>query len=231
MDDFDLIEQSSRYVFGETDSFYGVWDRQAGTELLERFSLTDEGFERASQRYDELRRRDRSDRGGLLYVLWWVMVVGALAMVAGSAMEFAGHVFGVEAFLVNLLPYALGTLSYTVTLGGLALLIGLALVGRETRTRLASSPEAIETATASGEGRSGILWWVLIVSLGVWVASSIATQLIFPQEFSGRAPSTATLVSMTVESFAFRVWVAALAIWWGRRLLARDQVQADQAAG
>jgi hypothetical protein len=219
--DFQPIEQRGRFAFGETDTFYGVWDRRAGTVLVEQFPLTDEGFERASALFDQLKRRDRSERGVLLYVLWSVMVLGALTMIAGSAMELVGHVFGVEAFLGTLLPYSLSTLGYTVTLGGLALLAGLTLVRRETRRRLATSPAAIDTADPSQKERPGILWWVLVVSLGVWVGSSIATQFVFPQEFTGRAPRTATLISMTVESFAFRVWVATLAIWWGRRLLSR----------
>lgn len=233
MDDFEPIEQGRRYVFGETDSFYGVWDRQAGTGLLEQFPLTDEGFERAAARLDSLKRRDRRDRGVLLYALWWVIVGGAVAMVFGGVLELLQHGLGSDFLLGSVLSFTIGNLGYNVAIGGLVLLVALTLIRRETRRRAVpanGSAEPIEAGPATGSS-SSFLWWTLVIALGVWVLSAIATQLFFPLDFGfGDMPSMASRVGGTVESLAFRVWVAALAIWWARRLLSQNTAEDREAA-
>jgi hypothetical protein len=231
VDDFEPIEQGSRYVFGETDSFYGVWDKQAGTELVEQYPLTDEGFEQASARFDELKGKNRVERGTLLYALLIVMVLGAISMVLGAVLEtIVADFFEVDFLLGSRFAYALSLIGYNLTIGGLALLVGLTLIRRETRLRAASVAASTEPPSGPTTG-SSVMWGVLLVALGVWIASSITTQLLFRMDFgSGEVPGTAERVAATVESLAFRVWVGALAIWWGRRLLLLGTGDARQAA-
>ena len=231
MDEFDPIEQGRRYVLGETPTHYGVWDKQAGTELIEEFPLTDEGFELAAERFNELKRHERTARGSLLYLLWFAILIGVLTMVAGGVMELLGQVFAVELFLTGPLAFSLYNIGNSVALGGLALLLGLTLIRREVRRR-AAPDEALVPETDSGTTRS-ILWWIMLAALGIWVLSTIASELLFPADFGfgGRIPSRASRISMTVESLAFRIWVGLLAIWWGRRLLSRGERGKAEVAG
>ncbi|MGH2711735.1 MAG: hypothetical protein ACRDH9_11090, partial [Actinomycetota bacterium] len=131
----------------------------------------------------------------------------------------------VELFLASTLPYALTLIGYNVALGGLVLLVGLTLIRREVRRR----GEMLATSLITGTVARA-LWRAMLVGLAVWIVSAIGTQ-IFPFDPFEQEPSTASRVVTAVESLSFRVWVAALAIWWGRRLLRRQPPEAQQVDG
>ena len=228
MADFDPIEQSRRYVLGETDSFYGVWDAQGAAGLIEQFPLTEEGFDRAAARFHELQRRDRWERGVLFHSLWFVMLAGAVAWIVGGVLQ---ALMSTSAFLEPGshvwfgLSEVLSSFGYTASVGGLVLLVGLILIRGESRSRSGSSgePPSSEAAVPRWEL---MLSRILFVALGLWVASVIVTRLIFPEPSFfeippfDRPPRTGFLISRMLESLAFRVWVAALVflgVAWSRR--------------
>lgn len=217
MADFESIERSSRYVFGETESYYGVWDKRGGTELLERFPLTDEGFEQATARFDKLKRRDRRERGVFLYVLWFVMLAGALAWIMGGLLQ-AWVFFDPGSFFA--LAQALSTIGYTVAIGSLVLLGGLILIRRETGRRVAWPKGSAEPGSRLS-GWDNLARGILLVTLAVWVVSAAVTRVFFPQPYIfDEPPETGFIVATAVESLAFRIWVAALvilAVTWLRR--------------
>lgn len=226
--DYEPIEQSRRYVLGETDSFYGVWDAQTAPDLIEQFPLTEEGFDRAAARYHELKRRDRWERGVMFHALWFVMLAGAIAWIVGGALQalMITSVFfepGSEGWFG--LSELLSSVGYAATIGGLVLLAGLALIRRESHSRSDSSGEP--PSLMAGVPRwEAVLSWVLFVSLGLWVAFVI--RLFFPEPsffdvppIDG-PPRDGFVVSRTIESLAFRVWVASLVVLgvsWTRRLV------------
>ena len=218
--DFDPIERSRRYVLGETNTFYGVWDTQAGPELVEQFPLTDEGFEQAVDRYHEMKRRDRTERGAWSSALWLLILVGVLIMVVGGVMEILAFGSELESLAATNLAFIISTMGFNVMLGGLALLVGLVLIRREAlRDRGVSGAQPIDAHLATGTSWP-FLAWVLVIAAAVWVLSAVATQFLFPPELGfGDGPGTASRMASTVESLAFRVWVAALAVIWARQLL------------
>lgn len=233
VNDFDPIEQSPRYILGETHSSYGVWDKRGGTELVEEFPLTDQGFERALDRYSDLKRWHRAERGFLLYALWLVILLGVLMSVVGGVLEILAFAFEFESLVATNLVFTFSSIAYNVMIGGLALLGGLTLIRRETRRRADPTSEvpelmAPEPLTVSA---SSFIWWILVIALGVWILSSIATQFLYPLQFDfGDRPGNASRMAMTVESLAFRVWVGALAIIWARWLLAPRMTGQAEAA-
>jgi hypothetical protein len=228
VDDIAPIEESKRYVFGETDSFYGVWDRQAGMQLVGQFPLTDQGFERAADRYTELKRRDRAGRGLLLSALWWVILLGVSMMVVGGVLEMLGLAFDFEFLVVTNFAFSLSSIGYNVTIGGLALLIGRSVIRREVRTQENEASRPLLTAGV------GILWWAMIGGIVIWLLSTVATHVVFQYRgppFIGAGPDTGAVVAATIEALAFRVWVGALAIIWARWLLSPRVAGRPEAAG
>jgi hypothetical protein len=224
--DFDPIKQTSRFVLGETESAYGVWDKRAGTELVEDFPLTDEGFEQAAARFDELKRRDRSERGIYLYVLWAMMLAGAALGLVAGILEGIGAVFpdvlGPNLFTIS---FAVGSLGYRMAVGGLALLAGLALL-RRLRLRSVEPSDAGEQISGWSAWQ-GVARWILTIALAVWVAGAVVTNLVFEPPFTPFGPGgvvdRAAVIAVAVESLAFRVWVTTLtllAVASMRRLLA-----------
>ena len=226
--DFVPILKSRRYVFGETDSFYGVWDRRAEAQPLEEFPLTPEGFELAEARFHGLKRRDRHETGVLHRASWGVLL-------GGLVVSFATGLTGLWHLFVDSTPatakffqfsYALGALGQRMAFGGLMALAGLTLVQRQALAR----EEASEPPRQDAElpGWEYVARWAMIAALSIWIASTFVTHLLYrPPALTftfDPPPETAVIVAYTVESFAFRIWVAAfmlLLVAWGRSLLLR----------
>lgn len=233
MADFDPIEQTSRYVFGETDSFYGVWDKQAATELLERFPLTEEGFEQASQRYDELKRRDRHERGIWISIVWGLMVAGFIISIVTGVLDGIYYLLDDPGSFPFELSAAFGSLGFRLAVGGLSLLAGIELVRRLRRPTDDVAADMTPATPLSWE-RAAVL--IFFLAIAVWVASALAL-VVFPERFflgpdTFRVPRGRIGVTLaSIESVAFRIWVAmfaVLALVWARRWSSRSTAGANQ---
>lgn len=210
---YEVIEAGHRYVLGETPESYGIWDRQAGNELVERFPLTEEGIDRALDRFAELKWRDRRERWNLPRVVRITTVTGALLwLVAGTAVTLIFS-FGSSSVGLARLVYGLDALGFRLTIGSLVVLGVLVLLRRLQPT------EAREASLASflrsdGSGRQPelVLRGILVVGLGVWIVSAIATEALFrfDRTLFTDTPNDAAIASQLVSTLAFRAWVAAL---------------------
>jgi len=220
MSAFEVIERSRRYILGEGEESYGIWDRRGRDEPLERFPFTAEGFDAAQARFAELKRLDRRARDvaskviavvALVGVVSWVLAVfltGSLAtfILGGAAYDTAGEV-----------ALAAETVAFRLALGGLIALGVLAAL----RWRESAGPApAAETAERGRLDRALVVLAVVAVTL--WALSALATRMLEPHGVPlpfrrQRTPGTAYLVAFFVESLAFRVWVAAVVIFGLRR--------------
>lgn len=226
---YDVIESHGRYVLGETENAYGIWDRSAVTGPIERFPVTEEGFERAWERFGELKRLDRRERGVLTRVLWASSLVGVvLWLLAGTL----GALIAItrtltDELLLDQVVFVVDALGFRLALGSLLVLAVMKLVGWQRRPSSPSSaPSGSEASPASPEvGRSArFLGWALTFGLIVWIVSSVATEWLFRFDIQtfGQEPSRASIAAEVTAAFAFRVWVAAfvlLAVLWGKRVL------------
>ena len=91
--EIEVIDATRHHVLGVRSDYYGIWDKRATGEPLRRFPLTDEGFEQAEARFDELKRGGRSRITSS--ILMGVMVTALLGWVVGGAITAIEYgVFG-----------------------------------------------------------------------------------------------------------------------------------------
>ena len=64
-----------RYVLGEGEDFYGIWDAESPGRPVESFALTDAGLQEATRRFMQLSRQDFWTRFGPK-ALRWALFVG-----------------------------------------------------------------------------------------------------------------------------------------------------------
>lgn len=210
---YDVIESSHRYVLGEIPTGYGIWDRQAGNALVERFPLTEEGIELALDRFAELKRTDRRERWNLPRVVRIATISGAsIWLVAGT---LAALIFTFDLTSIGLARtfYGLDALGFRLAIGSLVVLAVFVLLRR---LKSADSRGASLASFLRPEGPGGqselILRAILILALIVWIVSSIATEALFrfdPALF-GEASMRGAIASQLVSTMAFRAWVASL---------------------
>jgi hypothetical protein len=219
--DFDPIVKSRRYILGETEEYYGIWDKRGGDEPLEGSPLSTEGFDAAEHRFRELLRADRADRGSLPSILWPAVVIGALLWVLAGVIATA---FGVIAalspesaqgfFTGAQVAGVADTLGFRLAVGAFFILTGLVFVRWERRTRPSSDDDPNPPATG-GFRPISVLSWIMGSGLGLWILSAIATKILEPQlfgppPFGAGGPPTALIVAEVVEAVSLRAWVAAL---------------------
>ena len=217
-EDYRPILVSHRYVLGETDEGFGIWDVTGGPSPVDIFDSSDEGFARAEQRYDELRRaaiRARAIPG----VLLWTAILGAVAWtvtgaVYGWSVSLGWHpspdiLMGVDAVAFRLLVSAVLVLA--------AVRLGRGLRGRADPT-LGDRPR--------GEA---VLRFLLLAGLAVWVATAIShatyQPVVIGSDGQQQGPSELDVLLEIVGAVAFRVWVTAGAILvmvWLPRLARRS---------
>lgn len=226
---YDPVIRGRRYVLGETDDFFGIWERGATGEPIDRFPLTAEGFEEAKARLKELRREARGGgpRRDLSRPLLVALAIGVAAWVLGgilTSLSLFGPI-GRSAFW-NEIGFVAGAAGFPLTIGSLALLIGVGmarLVRRE--------PGATVVAPGWPGGRlASTLAWLVAGGLVVWIVASVAARLLEPvggilstTEYGGifdeDTPATGYRVSQAVAAIASYVWVAAavgFALLWIR---------------
>ena len=221
-DDYEVLLKGRRYVLGETADSYGIWQRAASGEPLERFPLTAEGFDAAEARLHELSRAGRWDseriRAVLLGVVWggaalWVVAGIGAALVAG--LVFGGIAEGID-FLTEL-AYVLDSVGYRLAIGALVVLVALSIVSRR------SEPASPAGESASTPGRwDRALTLTAAIALAVWIVSAFATRTLQPTAppgfFGDQGPNTAYVVATVVEAVAFRTGIAAAAVLIASRL-------------
>ena len=140
-----IYGSSQRYVLAELDDSYVIWDlRDPGDEPVETYPATEEGFERANERFKTLVRLDRRDRASLVIVLRWVVVVGVVVW------AISGVIWRIDYYKTTEFPiggfsgrirYAqmMEGIAYDVWLGALAILV-LTLVFDRLKDREHTSP-------------------------------------------------------------------------------------------
>jgi hypothetical protein len=67
---FRTIQTGRRYVLGEGEDFYGVWDQGSPGRPVESFALTDAGLQEATRRFAQLSRQDFWARFGPKALRW-----------------------------------------------------------------------------------------------------------------------------------------------------------------
>ncbi|MGH2725054.1 MAG: hypothetical protein ACRDI0_12520 [Actinomycetota bacterium] len=239
----DRIEESRRYILGEDERSYGIWDKRGGDEPLERFPVTDEGFDAAFTRYLELSGMERRIRGQLPTTLAVVVAVGAIAwLVAGVLGVAVGAglliLDGESEWSANLTSL-LDVVGFRLAIGGVLLLTALLLIRWERRTRRAKDV-ADDSLLSVTKGSSGSIdrWdralrWALLIGMGVWILSATVRESLVPHTGSSfNEPGLAFWVANGTSALSFRVWVIALVLLllrWGRVwLTARDRAPAAE---
>jgi hypothetical protein len=209
-------------VLGEAPDGYGIWDSLAGNELVERFPLTEEGIDRALERFDELKRRDRRERWNLFRVAWIATVAGAVVWLLAGTLATLFFTFGTGQpgpWIAGVL-FGLDALGYRLAVGSLVVLTVLLLLQRVpgTRSHLPSVAGSLEEPQSRGWDL--VLRTGLVAGLAVWTFSAIATEALF-RVVLGPNPSRAAIASQLASTLAFRTWVAALVLLVIRRLRLR----------
>jgi hypothetical protein len=242
-DPFEVIDRRGRYILGAAEDYYGVWDSRGGDRYLERFPLTEEGFQAAKQRFIELRRLGRRQRG-----VWPTALMIALG--TGVGLWVLAGLAAVPTFLEPRwllvdpeLIYVVDAVGFRIGVGALLVLAGLLLLRPERVTRSGEGPhfeglrpppgETSDPGTAARRSRlDDVLVAILIGGLAVWVLSVFATGLLFREPIPGPQLPFVLLesarphfVAVFVQELAFRAWVAAfvsLLIRWAhsRRIFA-----------
>jgi hypothetical protein len=235
-DPFEVIDRRGRYILGAAEDYYGVWDTRGGDRYLERFPLTEEGFQAAERRFIELRRLSRRQRGVVPMALRIALLVGVGLWVLAGAAALPAY-FEPRLLLVDFeLIYVVDAVGFRVGVGALLLVAGVLLLRRERATRRpkADAPGAADRPVAGSAEASDATRWaaadrilvaLLAVGLVAWAVSSITTQLLFRQP-NVLPPGTIIgpetrphFVALFVEILAFRLWVTAfvlLLIRWVR---------------
>jgi hypothetical protein len=231
---FEVIDRRGRYILGAAEDYYGVWDTRGADRYLERFPLTEEGFQAAERRFIELRRLSRRQRGVFPRALWIALLVGVGIWVVTGLGVVVLTVWP-RAAVDNLYEvlYVLDSLGFRVALGVLFLAAGVVILRGERATRRPEPPGTggvRVSGPAEASGRSAavdrILATVLTVGLLVWVGGTVAVELFrepnpvvsgFPVVVgAGDRPH---FVAVFAQELAFRAWVAAfvlLLIRWAR---------------
>jgi hypothetical protein len=235
-DPFEVIDRRDRYILGAAEDYYGVWDTRGGDRYLERFPLTEEGFQAAERRFIELRRLSRRQRGvrptALLIALGSGVGLWVLAGLVALPAYFEPRWLLVDYELI----YVVDSVGFRIGVGALLVLAGLLLVRRERATMSVAPPgsegqlppaDSADPGAAARRSRfDGVLVAILVGGLIIWVVSAIATGLFFREPIPGpQAPFVVLesarphFVALFVQDLAFRVWVAAavlLVIRWAR---------------
>src|SRR6266498_1050807 len=120
---YQTIATSRRYVLGEVSEGnwegYGIWDRLAGNRFVERFPPTEEGIDRALERFDELKWKDRRERWNLAQVARIATVAGALLWVVAGTLVTVFFTFGTGP---GSLVFVLDAFGYRLAVGSLIVL-------------------------------------------------------------------------------------------------------------
>jgi hypothetical protein len=218
MSSFEVIERSRRYILGEGEESYGIWDRRGRDEPLERFPFTEEGFDAAQARFAELRRLDRRSRDVAAKVIAGATWTGLVLWIVSGLFTIIGP-FAVSVFLTGPVADAVSVadvIAYRIALGGVLALAALVLLRR------------LEGGRGVSERGGEISSWdrglaiVAGVGLAVWILSGLVIRIIQPAgpELSFvplTRPSGVFIAVSVVEALAFRVWVAAVVIFSVRR--------------
>jgi hypothetical protein len=136
---YDVIESSHRYVLGEIPTGYGIWDRQAGNALVERFPLTEEGIELALDRFAELKRKDRQERWNLPRVVRIATISGASIWLVAGTVAALIFTFGTTSVGLARTFYGLDAFGLRLAIGSLVALAVFVLLRRLKANRGARS--------------------------------------------------------------------------------------------
>lgn len=97
---FRAIQTGRRYVLGEGDDFYGVWDQGSLGRPVESFALTHGGLKEATKRFEQLSRQDFWARFGPRALRWalfgglGVWILTGLVLWIRLAVSYPDGVFG-----------------------------------------------------------------------------------------------------------------------------------------
>ena len=72
------LQAGRRYILGEAQDFYGIWDRKSPRKPVESFDLTEEGLQEARKRISKLAAQDFWARIGPTALRW--ALFGGLAL-------------------------------------------------------------------------------------------------------------------------------------------------------
>lgn len=64
------MQTGRRYLLGEGEDFYGIWDAESPGRPVESFALRDEGLQEATRRFAQLSRQDFWARFGPKALRW-----------------------------------------------------------------------------------------------------------------------------------------------------------------
>jgi hypothetical protein len=84
------LQSSRRYVLGQEEDFYGVWDRESPGKPVETFPLTETGLQEATRRFAQLSQQDFWARFGPK-ALRWAMFAGLAVWIIAGLVASIGH--------------------------------------------------------------------------------------------------------------------------------------------
>ena len=208
MPDFRVVAERGRYVLGEEDDGYGIWDLESGDdEPVERFPMTDDGFEEAWARVIALHR---ADRRLLLRTLRASFIIGLILWVVGIVpVTMAWFVHFWEDIPLIELGFAAEEFGFRVAAASIIALVGIAAWRRWFQD---GSLEPANTAarTLRAAGGPGV---VLIVALCVWIVSGLITPFQGVPSLEGPVePSIWMQLALVAQYVAFRVAVLAAVV-------------------
>jgi len=119
-------------VLAQLDDSYVIWDlRDPGDEPAETYPATEQGFERANERFTMLVRLDRRERLPLFAVLRWLVLLGVVVWAGSNTIYITllDETDLEQGGLIDLVRKS-GTISYYVWIGALAVLAALWLERR-----------------------------------------------------------------------------------------------------
>lgn len=213
-----VIVKGRRYILGETETHFAIWDVHGGDDPIETFPLTPEGFDEAEARFSELRRLRRVRRGSYSKALRVALITGVAAWVLAGLLHLLLAVFGfvgLEFGAAAQFFFASDQLGFRVGLGA-ALILVTHLLQRLSRGDREPPPieERGSEVWTFGLG-DGALRGTALVGLVLWLAGGVAVQALYrggPLSFEPPDRTVGAIFAGVVDSLGFRLWVASLAL-------------------
>lgn len=138
------LQAGRRYILGEAQDFYGIWDRRSPGKPVETFDLTEEGLQNARKRISKLAAQDFWNRFGPRALRWALFGGLAVWILAGLVLWLRYATVGPPAIRplfsspgviifeptwVKVAQFA-ETLGFRVWVAAVAVLVGLRLFDR-----------------------------------------------------------------------------------------------------
>ncbi len=193
-----MLAERGRYVLGEEEDRYGIWDLDAESdEPIERFEMADDGFEAA---WNRLRALHREDRDLLGRVLSWSIALGIPMWILGTVLTSVFYIEVVRGSTLDVvlrIAYIIEPLGFRLAMGGILGLLARHLVGYLRREPVPPLPVATTK-------RDDLLRNALFATLAIWIATAFFTPFYQPTFETQGDEAWWMLLAQVIQFAAFR---------------------------